>query len=257
MVLQLDTWERKLYTPGGGDPFLFYVLYGEIDLAASLSRSKYRSNGSPSGIHVMSYGPNKHPRVPASFRDGYHWNEFVSEAPELAASVAQCDRCIVVRGTPTDSANLDYLRDTVGLLTHFLDHGCCAIYDPLMFRWWQSLEWKETIFEPSAAVPHRHTVILVSEEEGAHPLKWFHTRGMQKFGRPDISVRDVPAELEDGVIELCDRLIEHQALGLVVPDGQVIRMASLPCGGVIRHSGDFDDPDFNNVHLEVRLQKTA
>lgn len=254
MAPQLDTWERKHYTAGGGDPFLFYVLYGEIDLTASLSRSKYRSNGSPSGIQTMSFGPDKEPHVPASFRDGYIWNEFVGEAPELAATVAECDSCIVVRGTPTDSATLDYLRDTVGLLAHFLDHGCCAIYDPFMFRWWQPSEWTEKIFTPAEAVPHHHTVILVSEEEETPSLKWFHTRGMRKFGRPDISVHAVPVELEDGVIELCERFIEHQAFGMVVPDGQTIRMASLPCGGVIRHRGNFDDPDFNNVHLEVILQ---
>jgi hypothetical protein len=30
-------------------------------------------------------------------------------------------------------------------------------------------------------------------------------------------------------------------------------MQALPCGGTIHHGGDFDDPDFNNVHLEVKL----
>jgi hypothetical protein len=41
-------------------------------------------------------------------------------------------------------------------------------------------------------------------------------------------------------------------LGAQVPDGQLIRMPALP--GVWRcfHGGSPDDPDFNNVHLEVR-----
>jgi hypothetical protein len=247
---ELETWQRKHYVAGGGDPFLFYVVYGEIDSSAPLSRSTYRSDGIPDGIEVMSYGPGQHPDVPGSFREGYLWDEFVADDPRLARAVAQCEHCMILRGTPTDSTTLDYFRDTVGLVTYLIDRGGCVVYDPLMFRWWQPAEWKQKIFEPAGPVPRHHTVILVSEEDDPS-LKWFHTRGMRKFGRPDISVHNVPAELEEGVIDLCNRLIEHQAFGHVVPDGQEIKMASLPSGGVVRHGGDLDDPDFNNVHLDV------
>jgi len=252
VTAELETWERKHYVADGGDPLLFYVVYGEIDSSAPLSRSKYRSNGAPDGIDVMSYGPDKYPEVPGSFRDGYLWDEFVVDAPQLAATVGRCEHCMIMRGTPTDSTTLDYLRDAVGLLTYLVDHGGCAIYDPLMFRWWQPSEWKRQIFAPAAPVPRHHAVILVTEEDEPS-LKWFHTRGMRKFGRPDISVHNVPAEFEAGVIDLCNRLIEHQAFGHVVLDGQKIQMASLPFGGIIQHGGDLDDPDFNNVHINVKL----
>ncbi|MFO0821479.1 MAG: hypothetical protein U1A77_26280 [Pirellulales bacterium] len=250
MTTEIETWQREHYVAGGGDPMLFYVVYGEIDASAPLSRSRYRSSGAPDGIDVMSYGPNKHPDLLGSFRDGYLWDEFVARDPKLAATVEQSEHCIILRGTPNDSTTLNYLRDTVGLITYLLDHGGCAVYDPLMFRWWGPSEWKQQIFDPAASVPHNHTVILVSQEEDPS-LKWFHTRGMRKFGRPDISVHDVSSNLEDGVIDLCNRLIEHQAFGHVVRDGQQVKMASLPSGGVIRHRGDLDDPDFNNVHLDV------
>ena len=234
---------------------LFYVVYGEIDASASMSRTKDRSNGAPDGIKVMSYGPNSHADVPGSFRDGFIWDEFVADDPELAATVVGCKHCLILRGTPTDSTTLDYLRDSVGLITCLIDHGGCAVYDPFMIRWWKPSEWKQQIYEPAAAaVPGNHTVILVSEEDDPS-LKWFHTRGMRKFGRPDISVHNVASDLEDGVLDLCNRLIEHQAFGYVVQDGQQITMASLPSGGVIRYGGDLDDPDFNNFHLDVSWPK--
>jgi hypothetical protein len=88
---QLETWERQHYVAGGGDPMLFYVVYGEIDSSAPLSRGSYRSNGAPDGIDVMSYGPNMHPEVPGSFRDGYLWDEFAATDPELAATVGRCE----------------------------------------------------------------------------------------------------------------------------------------------------------------------
>lgn len=250
MTVGLSTWERPHYVAGGGEPLLFYVVFGDISSSAPLSCSKYRSKGAPDGVDVMSYGPNKHPEVPGSFCNGYLWDEFVAANPELAATVQRCNHCMIVRGIPTDSTTLNYLRDTVGLISYLIDHGGCAVYDPFMFRWWQPSEWKRLIFDPAAAVPRQHTVILVSKENDP-AMKWFHTRGMRKFGRPDISVHNVPPHLEDGVIDLCNRLIEHQAFGHVVPDGQEIKMAKLPSGGVIRLGGDLDDPDFNNVHLNV------
>jgi len=108
----------------------------------------------------------------------------------------------------------------------------------------------ETAGAPAAPVPRRHVVILYSPEE-ISGRKWFHTRGMRKFGRPDISVHDVKPEYGAGVIDLCNRLIELHADGGVVPEGQEIRMASLPSGAIAHHRGDLDDPDFNNVHIEI------
>ncbi len=251
MTTELETWERTHYTPGGGAPFLFYVVYGEIEPSAPLSRSVYNSNGIPDGIDVMSYGPDTTPDVPSTFREGYLWDEFVAADPGLSSTVAQCEHCTILRGTPNDSTTLNYLRDAVGLIAYLIDQGACAVYDPLMFCWWQPSVWKRQIFDPATAVPRHHTVILVSEEDDPS-LKWFHTRGMRKFGRPDVSVHGVPADAEDGVIDLCNRLIDHQAFGHVVPDGQEVRMASLPSGGIIYHCGKLDDPDFNNVHLDVR-----
>lgn len=247
---EIATWEREHYLEGGGDPFLFYVVFGEVDTTVALSRSKYRCDGVPDGVDVMSYGPNQHPEVLDSFREGYLWDEFVRDESELSRTVAVCNHCTILRGTPTDASNLNYLRDSVGLITYFADNGGCVIYDPQMFRWWNPWEWKQHIFEPARPVPRKHTVILVSEEDNK-TLKWFHTRGMRKFGRPDISVHDVSEDMAKGVIDLCNRLINYQAAGHVIPDGQEVRMASLPRGAVIRHAGDLDDPDFNNVHLEV------
>lgn len=254
--MELKSWERKHYVAGGGDPLLFYVVYGEIKPSAPFSRSKYRSNGAPDGIEVMSYGPHIHPEVPGKFRHGYIWNVFAATDPDLAATVSRCEHCMILRGTPTDFTTLDYLRDTVGLITYLIDQGGCAVYDPFMFHWWNPSEWKQKIFEPAAPVPRHHTVILFSEENDPS-LKWFHTRGMRKFGRPDISVHNVSSELEEGVIDLCARFIEHQAFGLVVQDGYQINTASLPSGGIVRHRGNLDDPDFNNCHIEISWPNVA
>lgn len=248
--MQIDTWEREHCAEGGEDPFLLYVVYGNIDTSVTLARDTYRSNGIPDGLDLMSYGPGRHSQTVNSFREGYLWDEFVKNDPACAELVANCQTCLVLRGTPADATTLNYLRDVVGLLTFLLDHGGCAVYDPFMFQWWNPATWRARVFDPAGPVPRHHTVILVSEDERPD-CKWYHTRGMRKFGRPDISVRGVTPAYEEGVIDLCNRLIEYQAFGAVISHGQEVRMASLPPGGVMRHRGDVDDPDFNNIHIDI------
>jgi hypothetical protein len=245
----LKTWRRPHFQPGGGDASLFYVVYGAVDAAAPLSSSAYRCAGIPDGLKVMAYGPNVHPETVDSFRNGYLWDLLGETDPELAATIAHQDGCIVLQGIFSDPKSLDYLRDTVGLVTHFLDHGGIAVYDPQMFEWWSAKKWKERIFDPAGSVPRHHTVILVSED--APGTQWIHTRGLRKFGRPDLSIHRVPPSLKEGAIDLCNRLIELQAFGGLVAEGQEIRMNSLPPGMRCHHKGELDDPDFNNVHLEI------
>lgn len=111
--------------------------------------------------------------------------------------------------------------------------------------------WHERIFAPDAPVPRHHVVILTSSQEDAN-LTWFHTRGLRKFGRPDLSIRDVPKSSHLAVTDLCNRLIEQQAFGGIIPEGQRIQTSSLPEGMTCHHAGGLDDPDFNNVHVEIR-----
>jgi hypothetical protein len=74
---------------------------------------------------------------------------------------------------------------------------------------------------------------------------------MRKFGRPDLSSHNVPTRYREAVIDLIERFIEFQALGGVIAEGQEISMKRLPSGMTCRHGGDLDDPDFNNVHVEI------
>lgn len=141
----------------------------------------------------------------------------------------------------------------MGLLTFLLDHGGITVYDPCMFHWWEPEEWRHRIFDPAGPVPRHHVVILTSEELNP-ALTWFHTRGMRKFGRPDLSIHNVPARRNDAIIDLIERFIELQAFGGIIEEGQAIRMKSLPAGMTCHHEGDLDDPDFNNVHVEIICQ---
>jgi hypothetical protein len=246
----LETWPRPHYAPGGGTPFLFYVVFGAATGELRLSRSKYRCAGVPRGLEVAEYDAGAHRALLDDYRSGYLWDELQEGDPDLAATIAAQDRCVVLRGELQDDANLDYFRDAIGLVTCLLDHGGVAVYDPQGLRWWSADQWRDDVFAPGRMSPNAHVVILASEEDDGST--WLHTRGLRKFGRPDLSLHDIPQEHEEAAAELFSRFIQLQAFGGVIPEGEAVRMRALPPGLTCHHGGSEDDPDFNNVHVEVR-----
>jgi hypothetical protein len=255
MSTSLASWPRPNYEQPGGRPFLFYIVYGEFPSIPQVEGQKYRTLGIPPGLTLNHYSRKDHPDVFSGFEEGYLWEALLAQNPALARRVAGATQCLILRGELDDQSNLNYFRDSVGLLTVLLDHGGVCVYDPQMFRWWEPEAWRRHVFEPAGAVPRHHVMILTSKEDESpvrnEPLTWFHTRGMRKFGRPDLSVHDVPSHHHTAVIDLFHRFIELQAFGGVIPEGKEIRISGLPPGMTCHHAGELEDPDFNNVHVEI------
>jgi hypothetical protein len=248
-------WPRPRYETPGGKPFVFYVVYGEFHSFPRLDPDNYRTLGVHPGLELSRYVREEHSEYLQGFEVGYLWDKLVAQDAALARRVSESSECLILRGELDDRSDLDYLRDSVGLLAYLLDHGGVCVHDPQMFRWWEPEEWRRQLFEPSGPVPRRHVVVLTSTEETSETESdagtWFHTRGLRKFGRPDLSVRHVPSHHHEAVLDLIERFVEFQAYGGVIAEGQEIRMNGLPSGMTCHHAGDMDDPDFNNVHVEI------
>jgi hypothetical protein len=250
MATALPDWTREFYHQPGGAPYLFFAVYGAFGKLPNLSAAQYRSAGIPDGLKFKQYSRQEHPQVLARFQEGYVWEDLQRGNRELARQIAAAPQCVILRGQVEDSDKLNYLRDAVGLVTFLLDQGGIVVYDPFLLHWWPADEWRRRIFEPAGPVPTHHVVLLTTDEE-TPGRTWFHTRGLVKFGRPDLSIRNVPPQLHQAVTELCNRFIFFQALGGTIEEGQKVTMKGLPDGLTCRHQGDMEDPNFNNVHVEV------
>jgi len=248
-------WPRRHYRGVGGRPHLWYKVHGTFTGTPRVSASAHRTSGPPEGIDLLRYDRDQAPEVLAFGLDGLFGESLAALGP-VASQVRTAPHALVLRGEIDDRPSLDYLRDVVGLITALLDGGGVAVFDPLILRWWTPDAWRRELFEPDAPVPGRHAVILVSDEERPG-RRWFHTRGMQKFGRPDISLRDVAPEHEAGALDACERFIDLLAQGALVPHAKPVRLRGLPDGLLCFHEGSADDPDFNNVHLELRPPRAA
>jgi hypothetical protein len=246
----LESWPRPAFQPSGQKALVWYQIYGHFPATVDISRGTYRCGGVPAGVTLENFWRGEHdevvdrflklPLLAASLR---------SELPAVADAVLSAPECTVVRGETPDAANLDYLRDVIGLVTWFLDHGGLAVLDPQTLQWYDRDRWRREIFEPRVFEAARHVVILVSEHSDT---LWVRTRGMRKFARPDLSLRGVPAAQRQSAIALLHRVIEALARGEVMADGQELRVESLPGPLTCQVAGGADDPDFHNVHIEMR-----
>jgi hypothetical protein len=240
-------WPRARYEAGGSNALLYFVLYGKFTPGAEVPARAYRTAGLPASIDLQYL-------TRADAKEFPFTNELFAQTvgkknPELFQQVRTAPECLILRGEVADPHDLNYLRDVVGLIMFSLDHGGIAVLDVQQLKLFDPATWRNEIFQPLPPQLAKHITILVSDEPNGS--LWLHTRGMRKFGRPDISWHNVNPTNQIPAVDMFNRLILLQATGALVPENQPIKMESLPPGLTVHHTGNLDDPDFNNVHLEI------
>jgi hypothetical protein len=256
--ISLSSWPRQFFQRTDAKALVWYQVYGHFPDTIEISSSKYRCAGVTAGFEITNHTrPSQDEVVTGFLTRPFFAAALKRELPQIARTVESAPECTIIRGEIPDSANLNYLRDVVGLVTWFFDNGAVAVLDPQTTAWYDREKWRRQLFDSNGLDPSRHVVVFYSEENGGADTNafWLRTRGMRKFARPDLSVHGVPAEKRDAVIDLLNRLVEAQALGGVVAEGQFIKMPSLPQGLTCHHAGSLDDPEFNNTHIEIGWPK--
>ena len=231
--------------PGGRPALHWYEVHGSFSdpLALELSRSRHRVRDVPAGIEVRLV-----PGAEALGRWSRHQRDELERHPgSITSAVTTAPGCAIVRGEMPDRPDLDDLRDIVGVISALLDAGGIAVHDVQTLRWWSASEWRDR-FSADELLVANHVVILESDD-------WLHTRGLRKFGRPDVSIHGVHMERREAALELIHRTIDFQVHGGVVDSRREISLQGYPEGMHFEPhlaDRDLDAPDFNNVWLEVR-----
>src|ERR1700724_1614459 len=130
---QLRTWERVAYQPGGGTPFLLYVVYGDLPTAPVVDGARYRTTGLGT-LSVYHYRPDCHPEACGQWLQRDFGDVLQRYQPTLMKAATEASGCMVIRGEPADARTLNYLRDAVGFITYLTDNGAVAILDPQSLR---------------------------------------------------------------------------------------------------------------------------
>lgn len=245
----LPEWVRKYYQVGSR-PQVFYAIYGDfVENPFQVSRSKYACEGVPRRIDIQIYKDDKLSNLMWPFKDDPLKTQLAKNSPLLFSMAKNSKSCVVIKGEIEQDESLNYLRDLTGFITALMDNGGAAVLDLYTFSLWGGDDWRKKFFNPESPVFGNHVTILDSQEDNG--TSWLRTRGMIKFGRPDLSVHFVNNECKNGIVEMIKRFIGLQTEGGVVSEGQAIQMQGVPNGLRCYHRGDMQDPDFNNVHIEI------
>jgi len=252
-ISESTPWPRPYYSRGEDKAMLLFFVFGAFPARLELNVARYGSAGLPAGVEMHRFDKQMlahwegHPLRGAIGEllreDDPHTFKLAREAPE----------CIMLRGELDDPPTLDYLRDTLGVIAALLDVGGIAIVDPQILSLFAPRAWGERYLIEGGAPPRAHALILCHDEgDGA----WVRTRGMRKFARPDISLRNVPKAETDRAGALAEHLLELEAMGMRFAEGTTLEVEGMPRGLVARHGGSLDDPQFNNRHVEFEWPKS-
>ena len=245
-------WPRPYWHPSAEQVVLDFYVFGKFPPELVIPSPRYGSPGLPAGVTSERFQNavlRKWEGYPLAGELGRILRE---ETPEAFEHARIAPEVLVVRGQLDDAATLDYLRDTLGVLAGLLDMGGSSILDPQMLRLFTAAEWREHYLIKGGAPARHHVLILHNADPGHAKRSWVRTRGMRKFGRPDLSIHNVPEPDVDRAGALCEQLVELQSLGARFDAGQSLAVDGLPAGLVAALGGDMSDPRFNNTHVEFR-----
>ncbi len=244
-------WPRPYWQPSDEKALLQFYVFGKFERELVIPAPRYGSPGLPDGIEIKRFQ-----NVVLRKWEGYPLSGALGEilredSPEAFERARLAPEVLVLRGERVDSDSLDYLRHTLGVLAGLLDTGGSTVLDPQILGLFSAEHWRRHYLVEGGAPPRNHVLILCNAEDTAG-RSWIRTRGMRKFGRPDLSIRNVPEHAVDRAGVLCERLVELQSLGAHFSDGQSLEVDGLPEGLVAQPGGNRDDPQFNNTHVELR-----
>ncbi len=245
-------WPRPYWQPSDEQAVLLFFVFGAFAEGVTIPSSTYGSPGLPEGIEMQRMQNAVLARWEGYPLAGALGDLLREDSPEAFKAAKAAPHVMVIRGRFPDRDSLDYLRDTLGVVAALTDVGGKVVVDPQILTLFDASAWREHYLVPGGAPPRHHVLILCSPEEEAKGRSWIRTRGMRKFGRPDISITHVPDNAIDAVGALAENLVELSALGSRFEDGQLIDVTGVRGGLKVALSGDENDPRFNNSHAAMR-----
>ncbi|MBX3702034.1 MAG: hypothetical protein KIS72_02565 [Luteimonas sp.] len=245
-------WPRGRWQDSGGEAFWLWFVFGDFAADLRIDAQRYRTGPPPTGVEAVRYR-----NAALAQWDGYPLAGtlgaiFEEENPRLLDAARKSTECWMLRGSLRDPADLDGLRNMIGTISALCDQGAVAVVDPQMLSLFAADEWQRRYFARDAFHARDHVLILADTDPADASRMRVHTRGLRKFARADLDIRNVPPALTQHAGELAQGFVEFQCDGGVVADGHAVALGDDGQQLVATLIDDAGDADFNNRHLRLR-----
>jgi len=222
MSEKITVWPRPLHRPSGraASVVLFAFATGPVDLSAPLDAARFGLPGAEaiSAIEVREIPAATNAEWFDGWRTGAQRHLAERDLPDVTRLDA-ADRCFVISGDVPDPADLGYLQGAWAYAQWLVDRGCFAVLDAHSHQWWDGAGLAALPGDRPFAL-YREVNVIAETTPSAHFGHAVHTRGMAKFGRPDLIAG---IELDDvrWMHAVMNAIATQLAEGALVEPGQV------------------------------------
>lgn len=244
-------YERPYYEDINYHPLMFYVIFGAKEEELEISRERHNIDEVPEGLNMNMLTREQHGKYMDNLIGGTLGKILKEEQPELYEKIQKENIWAIVNGEIKQDDNLRYLRNTIGIVQAFLDTGAIAVLDMQTFSLYSAKEFTEKIFSKDLDV-YSHAKNLISKMENGNI--WLHTRGLRKFGRPDISIENIPESEENKAVRIANQMIYYSSLGVLFNKKVKLHPYKDKEDAVIinpKFVEDYENFDFNNAYCKL------
>lgn len=245
-------WVRSSFEPGGVTNVFQLFCFAPAALAdVPLSAERF---GLPSPQAMDGVEVRELPReLDAAWFDGFRSGALRNVAREcLQGDLSGLDaatRVVAVLISRADTADLTHVQAGWAAAQWLVARGATVVLDAQAQRFWKGDDVAS--WPPGRPFALSTDVNVVVEGEPTASTATLHTRGLQKFGRPDLVVFDVPGARWDPVAALLRAAAARLADGAVFKAGQTLVLGDQRVRCEPYRPGARQDLHLNNDGLEL------
>lgn len=243
-----STWERPYHEPQGRLATVMFFAFadGPLDLSSKISRSRF---GLPSGFDLASVDVRQHLRNEApEWFDGFFTPEMLSMSRRDLAGLngehADWTTAYSLRLQVSEPPNLAYLQGCWGFMAWICASGAKVVLDEHAVRWYGGEQVAQ--LDPLRPFDIGNEISVVFETDVTPGFGHvIHTRGLAKFGRPDLLLKGAErADAQAGGV-LLKGLAQRAALGAAFRENQTVGPNGLAPRALIRYEPGVSHPEVN------------
>lgn len=239
------------------DPLVQFALFAVFGNYSQQDIDTILAETLPEGINLEIYSQKDNPeKFEVFIKNPPYCDDFPVDNPETYQQLSQSSHCVYLFGSWENPINP--LQNYTSLLNilHFiaLNERTGAIANHLLVKLFSQEQWLaevgKSILNGEFAIEQHFLVDLIPQENNYF---WMKTRGLIQFGKPDLSLHDLPEDLIDPWHSIINRIASVMIFNNYLPaDQQEIILYNEPTGIKASYGGSYDDDVFwGNVHIEL------
>lgn len=245
------TLDRPFYDDINYHPYLFYIIFGAVQQRLEVSKERHHVDSFPEGLEFFFIDRENDSKYMDNILGGTVGSILMDEDPELYQRAKEESSWAIIRGEVKEDSDLSYMRNVVGFVQALLEKGAKGVIDLITVKIHSPHDWRR-IFQEEFN-PCEHVLVLSSEDRRAKKaVMWVHTRGMSKFGRPDVSFGNVPVGKEHAAAAVINQMIYFGAQGAFYTKPAKFHFNKKhACVVTPVFQNDFDNNVFNNAFYKI------